>query len=99
MSGNKRVLRIRVTHGDEQKVNITVPLGLARFARMGGIADKLSAQHGIDLDEIIRGIEGSPDGKMVDIVDEKSGDHVEIYVETPGAAHADTMDRTPSEVR
>lgn len=85
MSGNGRVIRIRVSDGDKQKVNLTVPLGLARLARLGGIADKVSKEHGIDLDEIIKGIEGTPDGKVVDVVDEKSGDHVEIYVETPDA--------------
>jgi hypothetical protein len=85
MSSNKRVVRIRVTEGNKQKANITLPLGLARFARLGGIADQLSARHGIDLEQIIREIEESPDGKMIDVVDEKSGDHVEIYIETLGA--------------
>jgi hypothetical protein len=98
MSGNKRVLRIRVAEGNEQKVNITVPLALAPLARIGGIADLVSARHGIDLDAILRGIEEIPDGKMVDVIDKKSGDHVEIYLETPGAADVDTTDATPLEV-
>lgn len=93
MTGNKRVLRIRVSDGEKPKVNITVPLGLARLARIGGIADKISKQHGIDLDEILEGIEGSPDGTICDVVDEKSGDHVEVSLETPGA------DATPAGVR
>jgi hypothetical protein len=99
MSENKRVLRIRVTEGNKQKVNITVPLGLARLALIGGIAGQISKRHGIDLDEVLRGIEESPDGKMVDVIDEKSGDHVQIYVETLGTADADTTNATPSEAR
>lgn len=81
MTGNKRVLRVLVTNDDKQKVNITIPLGLARLARMGGVADRVAKEHGIDLDEIIRGIEDSPDGQLVDVVDEKTGDHVELSVE------------------
>jgi hypothetical protein len=89
MGGPKRVLRIRVTDQHKQKVNITVPLALARLARIGGLADRLSARHGIDVDEILHEIEETPDGKMVDVIDEKSGDHVEIYVETRGGADAE----------
>lgn len=81
MSGNKRVLRVLVTNDDKQKVNITMPLGLARLARMGGVADRVAKEHGIDLDAIIRDIEDSPDGQLLDVVDEKTGDHVELSVE------------------
>ena len=84
MSDRKRVLRIHVADATKQKVNITVPLGLARLAKIGGIADQLKDRHGIDLDEILDDIEDTPDGKMIDVLDEKSGDHVEIYIETVG---------------
>ena len=86
MSDRKRVLRIHVTEGNKDKVNITVPLGLARLAKVGGIAEKLSERHGIDLEEILDEVEDAPDGKMIDVLDEKSGDHVEIFIETPGVA-------------
>lgn len=84
MSDRKRVLRIHVTEGDKERVNVTIPLGLARLAKLGGIAEKLEKRHGIDLDEILDDIDEMPDGKMIDVVDEKSGDHVEIFVETLG---------------
>ena len=87
MSDQKRVLRIQVTKDDEPKVNIRVPLGLAKLARLGGFAGQLKDK-GIDLDEILAEVEDMDDGKIVDVVDEKSGDHVEIYVETPEAAPA-----------
>ena len=82
MSDRKRVLRIHVAEGDKQRVNIRVPVALARLARLGGIADQLKARQGIDLDEILNGIDELPDGKMIDVVDDKTGDHVEIYIET-----------------
>jgi hypothetical protein len=85
MFGSKRIVRIRVTEGDKKKVNIAVPLGIARVARLGGVADQLSKQHGIDLEEFLTGIEESPDGKLIDVVDDKTGEHVEIYLETPEA--------------
>ena len=98
MTGNKRVLRIRVTEGHEPKVTVTVPLSLARLARIGGIADQVAARNGIDLDEIFRGIEEMPDGKLVDVLDERSGEHVEISIETSGATEADTISTIPAEV-
>jgi hypothetical protein len=99
MSGNRRVLRIRVTENDEPKVTIQVPLGLARLARIGGIADQVRQRHGIDLEEIIRGIEESPDGMIVDVIDEKTGNHVEICLETLGAAGAETNGAPASEAQ
>jgi hypothetical protein len=84
MSDRKRVLHIRVSDGTKQKVNIAVPLGLAKLARIGGVADQLSSQHGIDLDEILKGIESSDDGPIIDVIDEKSGEHVEVSLETLG---------------
>lgn len=82
MSDPKRVLRIHVAEAGTDKVNITVPLGLAKLAKIGGIAEKLSEKHGIDLEEILDDIEEAPDGKLIDVVDEQKGDHVEIFIET-----------------
>ena len=84
MSEEKRVLRIRVSKDEGEKVNITVPMGLAKLLRFGGIAKALKHSD-IDVDDILDEIDEIPDGKVVDVVDEKSGDHVEIYVETAGA--------------
>lgn len=84
MSKEKRLLRIQVTNGTEPKVNVRVPLGLAKLARIGGIKDALQKRD-IDIDEILDEIDDTPDGKLVDVVDEKSGDHIEVYVETVGA--------------
>lgn len=73
-----RTLRIRVTEGGRQKVNVAIPLGLARLGRIGGVVEKMANQFGIDLREILRDARST--GKIVDVVDD-SGDRVEIYVE------------------
>jgi hypothetical protein len=93
MSDHRRVLRIRVTHqANDEKVNLTMPLGLARLMRIGAVADQLSKKYGVNVDDILDDIEETPDGKIIDVVDEKSGDHVEIYIETRGTADAEMSD-------
>jgi hypothetical protein len=88
MSDPKRVLRIHVTEGDNEKVNIRIPLGLAKLAGLGGFADKISKEQGVDVGAILRSLDETPDGKIIDVVDEHKGEHVEIFVETPVAAGA-----------
>ncbi len=73
-----RVLRIRVTEGGRQRVNVSVPVSLARLGRIRGVAAKLERRFGIDLDELLTEIRAI--GKVVDVVDE-DGDRVEIFVE------------------
>jgi hypothetical protein len=97
MSDKKRVLRIRVRNGNEPKVNITMPLALAQLARLGGIADQISTRHGIDLEAILKGIEEMPDGTMIDVLDEKTGDHVEISLESRDPADATSPKATLAE--
>ena len=83
MSDAKRVLRIHVAEGGKDKVNVRIPLALAKLAGLGGIADKVSKEQGINIGEILRGLDETPDGKIIDVVDEQKGEHVEIFVETP----------------
>ncbi|MGH2500304.1 MAG: hypothetical protein ACRDF0_09485 [Candidatus Limnocylindria bacterium] len=76
-----RILRIRVTSGGERKVNIAIPLAIARLGKAKMAASGLVRGHlgkfGIDLDEVLRSIETS--GRIVDISDAE--DRVEIFVE------------------
>ena len=86
MSDKKRVLRIHVTgDGKDDKVNITLPFGVAKLIRFGPIASQLRKQD-IDIDELLDDLDDMDDGKVIDVTDEKSGDHVEIFVETRAAA-------------
>jgi hypothetical protein len=72
-----QVLRIRISEGGKQKVNMSVPLSLARLGRVHGLS-RMVQRFGIDLREVARDISSA--GKVVDICDE-DGDRVEIYVE------------------
>lgn len=76
-----RVLRIRVSERGKQKVNVAIPLAIARIGKMKLGASGLVRGHlqkfGIDLDELLREVESA--GRIVDINDDE--DRVEIFVE------------------
>ncbi|HKY52282.1 MAG TPA: hypothetical protein VJP45_13575 [Candidatus Limnocylindria bacterium] len=76
-----RILRIRVTESGQQKVNVAIPLAIARVGKMKLASSALVRGHlskfGIDLDELLRSIDYP--GKFVDIADDE--DRVEIFVE------------------
>ena len=79
--GRGRILRIRVTEDGEQKVNVAIPLAIARVGKMklasSGLVRGHLSKFGIDLDELLRSIDYP--GKFVDIADDE--DRVEIFVE------------------
>jgi hypothetical protein len=76
-----RILRIRVTEEGQQKVNVAIPLAIARVGKMklasSGLVRGHLSKFGIDLDELLRSIDYP--GKIVDIADDE--DRVEIFVE------------------
>src|SRR5213596_261905 len=76
-----RILRIRVTEDGEQKVNVAIPLAIARIGKMklasSGLVRGHLSKFGIDLDELLRSIDFP--GRIVDITDDE--DRVEIFVE------------------
>jgi hypothetical protein len=76
-----RILRIRVTEDGEQKVNVAIPLAIARIGKMKLASSGLVRGHlgkfGIDLDELLRNVDYP--GKIVDLADDD--DRVEIFVE------------------
>jgi hypothetical protein len=79
--GRGRILRIRVTENGQQKVNVAIPLAIARVGKMklasSGLVRGHLSKFGIDLDELLRSIDYP--GKFVDIADDE--DRVEIFVE------------------
>ena len=79
--GRGRTLRIRVTEDGEQKVNIAIPLAIAKIGKMKIASSGLVRGHlgkfGIDLDELLRSVDFP--GKIVDVADDE--DRVEIFVE------------------
>src|SRR5256714_4909018 len=76
-----RILRIRVTEDGEQKVNVAIPLAIARIGKMKLASSGLVRGHlgkfGIDLDELLKSVDFP--GKIVDIADDE--DRVRIFVE------------------
>lgn len=76
-----RILRIRVTEGGAQKVNVAIPLAIARIGKMklgsSGLVRGHLSKFGIDLDELLRNVDFP--GRIVDIADDE--DRVEIFVE------------------
>lgn len=76
-----RILRIRVTESGEQKVNVAIPLAIARIGKMklgsSGLVRGHLSKFGIDLDDLLRNVDNP--GRIVDIADDE--DRVEIFVE------------------
>lgn len=81
-----KFLRIKVWENGKDKVNVNVPLSLAKVAMKfipEEAKDQMSAKQ-IDLDEIIREIQcGASAGKIVEVEDEEDGKmvRVEIYID------------------
>ncbi|GAF85419.1 unnamed protein product [marine sediment metagenome] len=83
----KRFLKIRVTKGEKPQVNVTIPFSLVNWGL--NLASKLGKntvniegkEIPIDMDELNKAM-NDPEftGKIVDIVDEEEGEHVEIEI-------------------
>lgn len=77
-----KFIRIHVREGEKTKVNVNVPLELARVA-LKFIPMNALQEHGIgkqlDIDEVLRLLDEGLEGKIVDIEDEDTT--VEISVE------------------
>lgn len=80
--GNKSWLRIRVTDmkAGRPKVSVNLPLGLVDAGMKIG-AQYAPELNGIDLNEIIEQVKSGTSGKIIDVVDEEDGEHVEIFIE------------------
>ncbi len=74
-----RTLRVRVTDmaSGKAKVTVNLPLGLVDVGL--NIAAKYAPE--IAFDELADAINAGAIGKIIDVVDEEDGDHVEVYLE------------------
>jgi hypothetical protein len=76
-----RVLRVMVTSGGKSKVNIAVPLAIARIGKAklatSGLVRGHLAKFGLDLDELLDNVQHS--GPLIDVSD--GDDRVIINVE------------------
>jgi len=82
IKGNARWFRVRVTdtHTGKNKATVSLPLALMDWGLKVGaqFAPEVGNINLVELSEILR--EGM-DGKIVDVLDEEDGEHVEIFIE------------------
>ena len=80
--GPARWLRVRVTDTvtEKSKVNVTIPMGLVNVGLKMG-ARFAPETEGLDWQQVADAINTGMVGKIIDVVDEEDGEHVEIYVE------------------
>ncbi len=80
-----RALKIKVTDKGTGKlrVNVAIPLRLAKFARMLVPSfEKYDIDtHGIDIEGILEAIDSGIVGKILEVDDEANNQHVEIWIE------------------
>ena len=77
-----RWMRVRVTDvtTGKVKVNVNVPMSLVDVGiRMG--ARFMPKTESYDPQEVLEAIRGGETGKLIDVEDVESGEHVEIYVD------------------
>ncbi len=81
-SGKTRWFRVLVTdtNSDKVRVSVRLPLSLVKWGmKVGG---QFSPEvKGIDFDELSEIINSETDGKLVEVMDEEDGEHVQIFIE------------------
>lgn len=77
--GKARWLRVRVTDmvTGRAKATVNLPLGLVD----AGL--NIASQYAPDIafDELVEAINEGAEGKIIDVVDEEDGEHIEIYID------------------
>lgn len=78
-AGGARWLRIRVTDmvTGKSKATVNLPIGLVD----AGLNIASQYAPGIQFDELIEAIDQGAEGKIIDVIDDEDGEHVEIYIE------------------
>ena len=77
-----RFLRVRVTDlfTGRRKATVTIPMGLLEWGFK--IGKQFAPEIGdIDLEEMADVLQSEVEGKIVDVVDDEEGEHVEIYID------------------
>ncbi len=79
---NKSWLRVRVTDmkSGRTKVSVNLPMGLVDAGMRIG-AQYAPQLGGIDISQFMDEIKSGAQGKIIDVIDEEDGEHVEIFVE------------------
>jgi len=77
--GTARWLRVRVTDTASGKAKATVNLPLGLVDAGLNIASQYAP--GVAFDELVEAINAGAEGKIIDVMDEEDGEHIEIYIE------------------
>jgi hypothetical protein len=80
--GESRWMRVRITdlNSGKASVNVNLPLGLVNVGLKMG-ARFIPNMEGINVEELAEALRQGLTGKIIDVVDEEEGQHVEVYVE------------------
>jgi DUF4097 and DUF4098 domain-containing protein YvlB len=75
-------LRVRVTDvlTGRAKVNVNLPLGLIDAGLKIG-AQYAPQLEGFNVENLISQVKSGASGKIIDVIDEEDGEHVEIFIE------------------
>ncbi|MFN8383744.1 MAG: hypothetical protein U0V02_17515 [Anaerolineales bacterium] len=82
MGGGARWLRVRVTdtRTGRSKASVQIPLALVDAGMKIG-AHFAPEVEGVDMSNVMEALRMGVTGKIIDVVDEDDGEHVEIFVE------------------
>ncbi len=83
LGGNRGWLRVRVTDmaSGKTKVTVNLPWGLMDAGLRIG-AQYAPELQGVDLEQLVNEVKsGTAAGKIIDVIDEEDGEHVEIFIE------------------
>jgi hypothetical protein len=78
-TGGARWLRVRVTDmvTGKAKATVNLPLGLVD----AGLNIASQYAPGVNFEELVEAINAGAEGKIIDVLDEEDGEHVEIFIE------------------
>jgi hypothetical protein len=81
-SGEPRWFRVRVTDmlSGKTKVSVNIPLGLMEWGMQIG-AQFAPEVAELDFEQLKEMLQSGVEGKVVDVIDEEDGEHVEIFIE------------------
>jgi hypothetical protein len=80
--GGAQWFRVRVSDSQTGKMKalVNLPIGLMDWGLKVG-AQFAPEMEGLDLNELSEILRSGADGKIVEVIDEEDGEHVEIYIE------------------
>jgi hypothetical protein len=81
-SDDKRWFRVQVTDTDtgKRRVNLRMPMGVVNSGLKMGMRFVPEIE-GVDVQDLLEMIGNGSQGKIVDVYDDKDGEHVEVFIE------------------